>query len=163
MVTLTYFLLPFAVLPIYGSLRAIREVTIEAARDLGAGPFAVMRDVILPQCGGGLTAAFMLSFLISVGDYVTPRFVGGGAAMMGNFIENQFSLGFNWPMGSAMAFTALACRCWWCWASGSCGWGSRHDGQRKVDLLWLGFSRLVCFSWSRRSCWWSSSASTARR
>ena len=47
----------------------------------------------------------MFTFLISVGDYVTPRFVGGGAAMMGHFIETQFSFGFNWPMGSAMAFT----------------------------------------------------------
>ena len=35
-ITLTYFLLPFAVLPIYGSLRAIQDVTIEAARDVGA-------------------------------------------------------------------------------------------------------------------------------
>jgi spermidine/putrescine transport system permease protein len=50
----------------------------------------------------------MFAFLISAGDYVTPRFVGGGAAMMGNFIENQFSFGFNWPMGSAMAFTVMA-------------------------------------------------------
>jgi len=107
-ITLTYFLLPFAVLPIYGSLRALREATMESARDLGAGRFAVMRDIVLPQCEGGLVAAFTLSFLISVGDYVTPRFVGGGAAMMGNFIENQFSIGFNWPMGSAMSFTVLA-------------------------------------------------------
>jgi spermidine/putrescine transport system permease protein len=107
-VTLTYFLLPFAVLPIYGSLRAIRETTIEAARDLGARRLTVMRDIVLPQCEGGLVAAFTLSFLISVGDYVTPRFVGGGAAMMGNFIENQFSIGFNWPMGSAMSFVVLA-------------------------------------------------------
>ena len=28
--------------------------------------------------------------------------------MMGHFIELQFSLGFNWPMGSAMAFTVMA-------------------------------------------------------
>jgi ABC-type spermidine/putrescine transport system permease subunit I len=48
-----------------------------------------------------------LSFLISVGDYVTPRFVGGGAALMGTFIENQFSFGFNWPLGGAMAFTTM--------------------------------------------------------
>ena len=38
-ITLTYFLLPFAVLPIYGNMRAIRDVTLEAARDLGAGPW----------------------------------------------------------------------------------------------------------------------------
>ena len=52
--------------------------------------------------------AFTFAFLITAGDYVTPRFVGGGAAMMGHFIELQFSLGFNWPMGSAMSFTLLA-------------------------------------------------------
>ncbi len=106
-ITLTYFLLPFAVLPIYGSMRGIRAVTIEAARDLGASPWKAMRDVILPQCERGILAAFMLTFLISAGDYVTPRFVGGGAAMMGTFIEAQFSFGFDWPMGSAMAFTVL--------------------------------------------------------
>ena len=107
-VTLTYFLLPFAVLPIYGGMRAIPDATMEASRDLGAGPWRTLRHVVLPQCERGVFVAFMFAFLISVGDYVTPRFVGGGAAMMGNFIEAQFSFGFNWPMGSAMAFIAMA-------------------------------------------------------
>jgi spermidine/putrescine transport system permease protein len=107
-ITLTYFLLPFAVLPIYGSLRAIPNDLIEAARDLGASPFAAARDIVLPLCERGIAVAFLLTFLISVGDYVTPRFVGGGAAMMGHFIETQFSFGFNWPMGSAMSFTLMA-------------------------------------------------------
>jgi spermidine/putrescine transport system permease protein len=107
-ITLTYFLLPFAILPIYGNLRAIRPATIEAARDLGAGRWAVLRDIVIPQCEKGIVIAFTFAFLITAGDYVTPRFVGGGAAMMGHFIELQFSLGFNWPMGSAMAFTIMA-------------------------------------------------------
>jgi spermidine/putrescine transport system permease protein len=107
-VTLTYFLLPFAVLPIYGSLRAVEEVTLEAARDLGAGPSRVLLDIVLPQCRAGLFAGFALAFLVSAGDYVTPRFVGGGTAMMGTFLESQFSLGFNWPLGSAMSFSVLA-------------------------------------------------------
>lgn len=106
-ITLVYFLLPFAILPIYGNLRAIQPATIEAARDLGAGRWAVLRDVILPQCEKGIVISFLFAFLITAGDYVTPRFVGGGAAMMGHFIELQFSLGFNWPMGSAMAFTVM--------------------------------------------------------
>lgn len=105
--TLTYFLIPFAVLPIYGSLRAINDVTLEAARDVGATPWQAMRDVVLPQCKGGLLAAFTLSFLISVGDYVTPRYVGGGSALIGTFIENQFTIGFNWPLGSAISFTTM--------------------------------------------------------
>jgi spermidine/putrescine transport system permease protein len=107
-VTLVYFLLPFAILPIYGALRAVREATVEAARDLGASPWQALRDIVLPQCEAGLIAAFTLAFLISAGDYVTPRFVGGGTAMMGHFIELQFSLGFNWPLGAAMSFTTLA-------------------------------------------------------
>ncbi|HWA50538.1 MAG TPA: ABC transporter permease [Dongiaceae bacterium] len=107
-ITLTYFLLPFAILPIYGNLRAIKPATIEAARDLGAGRWAVLRDIVIPQCEKGIVIAFTFAFLITAGDYVTPRFVGGGAAMMGHFIELQFSLGFNWPMGSAMAFTVMA-------------------------------------------------------
>ena len=107
-ITLTYFLLPFAVLPIYSNMRAIRDVTMEASRDLGAGSWMTLWKVVLPQCERGIVVAFIFTFLISVGDYVTPRFVGGGAAMMGNFIEAQFSFGFNWPMGSAMAFTTMA-------------------------------------------------------
>jgi spermidine/putrescine transport system permease protein len=107
-ITLAYFLLPFAVLPIYGNMRAIPDALIEAARDLGASAYRASRDIVLPLCERGISAAFLLSFLISVGDYVTPRYVGGGASMMGHFIETQFSFGFNWPMGSAMAFTLMA-------------------------------------------------------
>jgi spermidine/putrescine transport system permease protein len=107
-VTLTYFLLPLAVLPIYAGMRAIPDELIEAARDLGATSFHASRDIVLPLCERGINVAFLFSFLISAGDYVTPRFVGGGASMMGHFIETQFSFGFNWPMGSAMSFTLLA-------------------------------------------------------
>ena len=108
-ITLTYFLLPFAVLPIYGSMRAIRDVTLEAARDLGAGVAGGRCATSSCRTASAASASpSLFTFLISVGDYVTPRFVGGGAAMMGHFIEAQFSFGFNWPMGSAMAFTLMA-------------------------------------------------------
>ncbi|MGH7185820.1 MAG: ABC transporter permease, partial [Pseudomonadota bacterium] len=107
-VTLTHFLLPLAVLPIYGSLRAIEDDIVEVARDLGAEARHAVRDIILPLARPGLLTAFALSFLIAVGDYVTPRFVGGPyTAMMGDFIETQFSLRFDWPMGSAMSFAIL--------------------------------------------------------
>ncbi|MGH6719424.1 MAG: ABC transporter permease [Alphaproteobacteria bacterium] len=108
-VTLTHFLLPLAVLPIYGSLRGVRDITLEAARDLGAGSFRAFRDVVLPQSLPGLSAAFAFCFLISAGDYVTPRYVGGPyTSMIGDFIEGQFSLKFDWPAGAAMSFSILA-------------------------------------------------------
>jgi spermidine/putrescine transport system permease protein len=107
--TLTHFLLPLAVLPIYGSLRGVEDDLIEAARDLGAARRQAFRDIVLPLCLPGLLTAFTLSFLIAAGDYVTPRFVGGtGTAMIGDFIEQHFSLRFDWPMGSAMSFSTFA-------------------------------------------------------
>lgn len=108
-ITLVHFLLPFAILPIYGSLRGVKDVPLEAARDLGAPPWRVVRDIVLPQCQPGLFAAFALSFLISAGDYVTPRLVGGPRTfMVGNFIESQFINRLNAPQGSALAFSMLA-------------------------------------------------------
>ena len=108
-VTLTYFLLPLAVLPIYGSMRGIDDEIIEAARDVGARPHQAFRDIVFPLSRPGTVAAFTLSFLVAAGDYVTPRFLGGPyTAMIGDFIEQQFSLRSNWPMGSAMSFSVLA-------------------------------------------------------
>ena len=106
---LVSYLLPFAILPIYGALRTIDPTSLEAARDLGAGPFGVLRDAVLPLCVPALLSAFALCALVTAGDYVTPRMVGGTQVrMMGNFIEAQFGLRMNLPLGAAMSFTTLA-------------------------------------------------------
>jgi spermidine/putrescine transport system permease protein len=106
-VTLIHFLLPFAVLPIYSSLRGVSEIELEAARDLGAGPWTVMSGIVIPRCRPGITAAFILCFLVSAGDYVTPILVGGTMTMVGTLIVPQFGNFFNWPLGAAMSFTML--------------------------------------------------------
>lgn len=106
-VTLVHFLLPFAILPAYSSLRGVSEIELDAARDLGARPWQVMRGVVVPRCRAGLTAAFVLCFLVSAGDYVTPILVGGTITMIGTLIVPQFGNFFNWPLGAAMSFTTL--------------------------------------------------------
>ena len=106
-VTLIHFLLPFAVLPIYGALRGIRTIELEAARDLGARPWQLLGGIVVPRCRTGLTAAFVFCFLIAAGDYVTPLLVGGKITMIGNLIAPQFGQFFNWPLGSAMSFVIL--------------------------------------------------------
>jgi len=108
-VALIHFLLPLAVLPVYAAMRNVRDITLEAARDLGAGPWHVLFGIVLPQCRAGLIAAFAFSFLIAAGDYITPLFLGGtGGAMIGMFIANAFSIRFDWPLGSALAFITMA-------------------------------------------------------
>ncbi len=48
-VALSHWLLPLAILPIYGSLRGVQDLTLEAARDLGATPRQVFAGIILPS------------------------------------------------------------------------------------------------------------------
>ena len=108
-VTLVHFLLPFAILPIYASLRGIDDVALEAARDLGAGTWQVLAGIVIPQCRAGFMAAFVFCFLLPAGDYVTPLLVGGKVVMIGNMVATQFGKFFNWPLGAAMAITILGC------------------------------------------------------
>jgi spermidine/putrescine transport system permease protein len=107
-ITLTHFLLPFAILPIFAALRGITDAEIDSARDLGASGTEVLKDVIIPRARPGIMAGFSLCFLISVGDYLTPQLVGGKMAMFGQMIAPQFGSFFNWPLGSAMSFSILA-------------------------------------------------------
>lgn len=106
-ITLVYFLLPFAILPIYASMRGIRDIELDAARDLGAGPWRRFSDIILPRCRPGVVSAFIICFLLTVGDYVTPILVGGKISMIGNMITPQFGQKFDWPLGAAMSFVTL--------------------------------------------------------
>jgi spermidine/putrescine transport system permease protein len=107
-ITLIYFLLPFAILPIYASMRGIQDIELDAARDLGAGPWRRFSDIIVPRCRAGIISGFIICFLLTVGDYVTPILVGGKISMIGNMITPQFGQKFDWPLGAAMSFVTLA-------------------------------------------------------
>lgn len=109
-ITLTHYALPLAILPIYGSLHGMSDVPMEAARDLGAKPLRVFYDIVLPQTRVGLVAALSLTFIFAAGDYVTPLLVGGpNTSMMGLFIQSQFGVRYNPPLGSAMSFSIMFC------------------------------------------------------
>ncbi|MGH6960305.1 MAG: ABC transporter permease [Dongiaceae bacterium] len=107
-VTLIHFLLPFAILPIYSSLRGVSDIELESARDLGAGGWRTLADIVVPRCHTGLLAGFAFCFLLAVGDYVTPALVGGTISMIGSVIASQFGQALNPPLGSATSFLMLA-------------------------------------------------------
>ena len=109
LITLTHYTLPLAILPIYGALRSVSDVPLEAARDIGATPRRVFLDIVLPQTRIGLISSFSLTFLFAAGDYVTPLLVGGPhTSMIGLFIQSQFGHRLNAPLGAAMSFTVIA-------------------------------------------------------
>lgn len=108
-ITLAHAYAAFAILPIYVSLSAIDKKLAEAGLDLGAPPFTVFRRIILPLSLPGVTAAFVLVFVPTLGDYATPILVGGPSSLMlGNLIKDQFGEAANWPGGAAMAVIVMA-------------------------------------------------------
>ena len=103
-VGMIYMLLPFAVLPMYSSIEKLDNNLIEASKDLGAGPVKTFFRVVLPLTSPGIFAAVILVFIPTIGYYQITDMLGGGTQMMvGNLINNQFSLSRNWPFGAALS------------------------------------------------------------
>jgi len=107
-VGMTYVFLPLMVLPLYAAIDRFDMRLLEAAYDLYASRWQVLRRVILPIVRPGIVAGSILVFVPALGAYVTPRILGGGKNMMiGNFIELQFGQGRNWPLGAALSVILL--------------------------------------------------------
>jgi spermidine/putrescine transport system permease protein len=108
-ITLVYIWIPFATLPIYAAMQRIQRGQLEAAADLGAGPWSRFARVTVPLSLPGALAAFFMVFIPTVGEYVTPALVGGTDGIMyGNIIQGFFTRSANWAVGSAMAMVMLA-------------------------------------------------------
>jgi spermidine/putrescine transport system permease protein len=107
-ITLVYVWIPFAALPVYAAMQRIDRNHLEAAADLGAGPWSRFWRVTVPLSLPGALATFFMVFIPTVGEYVTPALVGGTDGIMyGNIIQGFFTRSANWPMGSAMAMIML--------------------------------------------------------
>lgn len=108
-ITLVHILVPMALLPIYASMERVSHDVIRAARDLGAGPIQCFFRVTLPLTKRGVTIAFLLTFILAAGDYVTPQLVGGrGSILIGRVIYDQFGITGNFPLASALSFGLIA-------------------------------------------------------
>ena len=105
---LIYSYLPFMVLPLYASMEKLDFRLVEAAYDLYASRFQVLRHVIIPMAKPGIVAGCILVFIPGLGAYITPELLGGGKELMiGNLIALQFSGSRNWPFGSAAALILM--------------------------------------------------------
>ncbi len=107
-ITLVHSWAAFAILPIYVSLQKIDRTLIEAARDLGDSRMRAFFRVTLPLSLPGVVSAFLIVMIPTVGDYVTPRLVGGkDGVMIATAIQTQFGKGANWPLGAALSVTTM--------------------------------------------------------
>jgi spermidine/putrescine transport system permease protein len=109
LIGLVYGYLPFMVLPLYAAIERLDRSLIEAARDLYASGWAVLTRVIVPLTKPGIVAGCLLVFIPSLGAYITPDLLGGARSMMiGNFIQHEYLVVRDWPLGSAASFVLMA-------------------------------------------------------
>ena len=106
--TLAHAWAPFAILPIFVALEKIDRSLLEAAEDLGDGPLRRFVRVTLPLAMPGVIAATLIVLIPTVGDFITPRLVGGTEGLMiANMIQVQFGKANNAPLGAALAVSSM--------------------------------------------------------
>ena len=127
LITMAVIFLPFVILPIFLSLERIPKNLVTASSDLGAGTLTTLRYVILPLSLPGTVSGALFTFVLALGDFVTPQMVGGpNGFTFGRVIWSQFGLAYNWPLGAALAVILFATALMTIIAA---GWASQ---QRKV-------------------------------
>jgi spermidine/putrescine transport system permease protein len=105
---ITYNFLPFTALPLYVALERIDKRLVEAGKDLYASRFTTFRKVVWPLALPGVFAAFLLTFVPAVGDYVNAELLGGPSNhMIGNLIQSEFLTNLNYPLAAAMSFILM--------------------------------------------------------
>jgi len=108
-IVLIYDYLPFMVLGLWLGFESLDDRLLEAAADLGAGRVAIFRRVVLPLTAPGLVAGALMVFALVVGDFLTPQLIGGASGdTVISAIADLFGAAFDWPLGSAIAWTLLA-------------------------------------------------------
>ncbi len=107
-VGMSHVMLPFLVLPLYASMKAIDRDYLRASLNLGASPTRTFWQVFFPLSLPGLSAGLVLTFVLCLGFFVTPALMGGGKVFMWSMrIEQTSRLYSNWGAASAMGVVLL--------------------------------------------------------
>ena len=108
MIGMTHVLMPFVVLPLYASFRAMDTALVQAAQSLGARSASILRHVVLPLTSPGAVAGAIIVFMNAVGYYITPSLMGGpGQRMVAELISHNITEELNWGLAAALAGVLL--------------------------------------------------------
>jgi spermidine/putrescine transport system permease protein len=130
LVGLVYTSLLFMVVPLVGSLENLDNSLIEAAYNLGASGWSVLRTIVIPHAAPGITAGCIVVFMLTLGNYLTPTLLGGKNSLwFTEQIYSQFITRFNWEQGAAFGFLLLAL------STGMVWFGLKLSGQKFADVM----------------------------
>jgi spermidine/putrescine transport system permease protein len=99
---------PFMILPLVTSLEKVPPRLLEAARDLGASPWAAFWRVTVPLTAPGIAAGCMLVFIPVMGIFALPEFLGGAkVSLVGTQINLLFNQDSRSAAGSALTLVLM--------------------------------------------------------
>ena len=103
-----YNFLPYMILPLYTIMTKVDNTIIEAAQDLGANSRNVFRRVIFPLSVPGIVSGITMVFVPSVSTiYISQKLGGANYMLIGDVIENKFSLENNYQVGAALSLVLM--------------------------------------------------------
>ena len=104
-----HFFVMLLTLTIFANLKQLSPSYRKAAADLGANPFQTFIHVILPLTIPGVMVGAFLTFVLAVGDYITPQILGGNnELLMPQLIMMQIGRRGDFPLASALALILMA-------------------------------------------------------
>lgn len=104
-----YLVCLYMLLPLYSAIEKIPSHLLDAAADLGAGPFTRFRRIVLPLSRDGIVSGCCLVFLTCIGVFAVPMLLGGPNTSLFPETIGAFFHGASdkWPTGAAFATILL--------------------------------------------------------
>lgn len=100
--------LPFIVFAGFLAMEAVPKYIFEVCDDLGAGPIAQFRDIILPLAAPGIFAGCVFIFVNGIGVALLPNILGGPGAVNAGLIATQAITALDFPLAMAVSAIMMA-------------------------------------------------------
>ena len=108
LIGMVYVLLPYMVLTLYATMKAIDPSLMRAARGLGAGELYAFTRVYLPLSIHGVISGSLIVFILAIGFFITPALMGGPSdVMIAMLIERSVEITFDWSGAAIMSLLLL--------------------------------------------------------
>ena len=105
---LVYAYYPFMLFPLVQGIAMVPDDARQAAADLGASRWTVLREIDLPLAMPGVVVGSLLTFVLSAGALIESKLLGGQAVIViADEVETAFTFGQDWPLGSALAMVLI--------------------------------------------------------